>query len=86
MNSDYQREIGEFADAIQSRKQHSAKVSAQRLIEHAVRDRGTELRDAMRSKPQLSAFLTVALSGAEALVGVEAVRELRNLSGIRSER
>lgn len=78
--------VASFSDAVNRNDQHRAAKWFHILIAEieTTGDQGAALRDLLRAKPPLSAYLTLALQGAESIPTITAdeLRNLRSYSGI----
>lgn len=75
-----------FSDAVNRNDKHGAAKWFHLLIAEieAACDQGEALRELLRAKPPLCAYLTLALHGAESIstIAADELRKLRSYSGI----
>lgn len=78
--------VTSFSDAVNRNDKHGAAKWFRLLIAEieTAGDQGAALRELLRAKPPLSAYLTLALQGAESIPTITAddLRKLRSFCGI----
>lgn len=78
--------VASFSDAVNRNDKHGAAKWFHVLLAEieTAADQGAALRELLRAKPPMSAYLTLALHGAESIptIAADDLRKLRSYSGI----